>query len=257
MFRRIRIAILLVILAIVALNTWTDSLFATEWRAPMTVALFPINADGSPVTQEYIASLTPQEFASIESFFDTEIKEAGIALDRPIRIALAPVMKSRPPLRPPNAGALTTIMWSLHLRWWAWRESPKVSGPKPRIRIYLPYYDPKRTKALNHSTALKKGMIGVAQLFASEQDAGSNQFIIAHELLHTLGATDKYQPDNLPQYPDGFADPTLEPRYPQHFAEVMGGRIPLTPTNARIPDSLDEVLVGPATAAEIGWVKKK
>lgn len=257
MFRRIRIAILLVILAIVALNTWTDGLFATEWRAPMVVALYPINADGSEVTEQYIASLTPQEFASIESFFDTEIKEAGIALDRPIRIAVAPVMKSLPPQRPATANALATILWSLHLRWWAWREPPNVSGPKPRIRIFLPYYDPKRTEMLDHSTALKKGMIGVAQLFADKRAAGSNQVIIAHELLHTVGATDKYQPDNMPRYPEGFADPALEPRYPQHFAEIMGGRIPLTPTNARIPDSLEEVLVGPATAAEIGWLKKK
>lgn len=256
MFRRIRIAVLLVILAIVALNTWTDGMFATEWRAPMIVALFPINGDASPVTDQYIASLTQQDFASIEAFFDTEIKEAGIALDRPIRITLAPVMKSLPPQRPTTANVLATMLWSLHLRWWAWREPPKVAGPKPRIRIFMPYYDPKRTAMLDHSTALKKGMIGITQLFADKRAAGSNQVIIAHELLHTLGATDKYQADNMPQYPEGFADPELEPRYPQHFAEIMGGRIPLAPNNARIPDSLEEVLVGPMTATEIGWVKK-
>jgi hypothetical protein len=91
-------------------------------------------------------------------------------------------------------------------------------------------------------------------LFADPRMAGSNDVVIAHELLHTLGATDKYEAtSNQPRYPDGFAEPALEPRYPQRYAELMAGRIPLAANKARIPNSLQEVLIGPATAAEIGW----
>ena len=42
-----------------------------------------------------------------------------------------------------------------------------------------------------------------------------------------FGATDKYDlPTGLPQYPAGFAEPRLEPRYPQQFAEIMAGQKP-------------------------------
>jgi hypothetical protein len=257
MFRRIRIALLLLILVIVALNAWTDRLNTTNWNAPMTVALFPINADGSAATEQYIAKLTEQDFAPLEAFFQTEIAEAGIKLDRPLRFTLAPRLTSVPPTLSRDSHVLRIMLWSLQLRWWAWRVPPKAPGPTPRIRMFLPYYDPARTSVLTHSTGLQKGLIGIAQLFADPQQTGANQVVIAHELLHTLGATDKYDyANNQPQYPDGFAEPALEPRYPQRYAELMAGRIPLSTREARIPNSLQEALIGPATASEIGWRKQ-
>jgi len=257
MFRRIRIALLLLILAVVALNTWTDKLYSTQWQAPMTVALFPINADGSAATERYIATLSQQDLDTLEQFFQTESEEFGIKLDQPLHFTLAPPLRSVPPTVAHDAGVLGVMLWSLRLRWWAWSVPPKAPGPTPRIRVFLSYYDPAHTPVLDHSTALQKGLIGVAQLFADNRMAGSNQMLIAHELLHTLGATDKYAPgSNLPRYPDGFAEPELQPRYPQNYAELMAGRVPVSATEARIPESLQEVLIGEATAAEIGWTKQ-
>jgi hypothetical protein len=80
--------------------------------------------------------------------------------------------------------------------------------------------------------------------------------VIAHELLHTLGATDKYGNDNLPRLPDGYAEPDRQPLYPQTFAELMGGRIPVTASEAEIPESLQQVVIGPLSAAEIGWTRQ-
>jgi hypothetical protein len=37
------------------------------------------------------------------------------------------------------------------------------------------------------------------------------------------------------------------------MAELMGGFIPLRDDNAVMPDHLGQVLIGPATAREIGW----
>ena len=35
-----------------------------------------------------------------------------------------------------------------------------------------------------------------------------NNVIVAHEILHTFGATDKYDPATTqPRYPDGYAEP--------------------------------------------------
>jgi hypothetical protein len=93
--------------------------------------------------------------------------------------------------------------------------------------------------------------------------AGSNiravtvnlQGATVYELLHTFGATDKYDlTTGLPQYPEGFAEPESTPRYPQQHAEIMAGRMPLTATEAVLPDGLEDERVGPLTAREIGWL---
>ncbi len=92
--------------------------------------------------------------------------------------------------------------------------------------------------------------------FASRAQQGSNNVVIAHELLHTFGASDKYDAaTNMPSFPDGFAEPDANPRYPQRMAEIMAGRIPISPTFAETPRSLDEVVIGAATAREISWRK--
>lgn len=83
---------------------------------------------------------------------------------------------------------------------------------------------------------------------------GANHVVIAHELLHLVGATDKYDlATGTPVYPEGYAEPPLAPLYPQSTAELMGGRIPLSPEASKMPKDLSECLLGPATAAEIGW----
>ena len=72
---------------------------------------------------------------------------------------------------------------------------------------------------------LTKGLIGVVYAFAAPEMNGENNVVIAHELLHTLGATDKYRPaDDAPRFPDGYGDPQQVPLYPQRTAELMAGR---------------------------------
>ena len=256
MFRRIRIAVLLSILVVVVLSTWTDRLNTTRWTAPMTVALFPIDADGRDATERYIDDLSVDDFTVVERFLQDESAEYGIKLDRPVRFTLAPQLDAMPPARPEHPTTLQVMWWSLRLRWWAWRVPPKPPGPTPRIRLFLAYYDPERTRVLDHSTGLQKGLIGVVQLFADRREHGPNTVVLAHEFLHTLGATDKYDlATTLPSYPQGFAEPDREPRYPQRYAELMAGRIPVSPQKATIPASLAQVVIGPATAKEIGWLK--
>jgi hypothetical protein len=41
--------------------------------------------------------------------------------------------------------------------------------------------------------------------------------------------------------------------YPQRYAEIMVGELPLAPGEGRLPASAAELGVGPDTAAEIGW----
>ena len=142
------------------------------------------------------------------------------------------------------------------MRYWAWRvDAPR--GPAPDIKLFVLYHDPAMSPALPHSLGLQKGLLGVVHVFADASMRGSNDTVIAHELLHTLGATDKYDlASSKPLLPDGYAEPDRQPLYPQAFAELMGGRIPLSSTEAETPESLRKVIVGAKTASEIGWGKR-
>ncbi len=257
MFRRIRILLLLLVLLFLGLGTLIDRVYLARWNAPVVVALYPINADSSMASETYLAKLKPDDFAPIENFFREEAQEYKVTLARPIEVTLAPSLKAVPP-KPPtdNPSVLEIMVWSLRLRWWAWQTPPSPPGPTPRVRLFLLYHDPATHSVLEHSTGLAKGKLGIVNLFAAPKASEANAVIIAHELLHTLGATDKYDlTTTQPSFPLGYAEPEASPRFPQRLAEVMGGRIPLSAAESRIPDSLSEVIVGATTAAEIGWAK--
>ena len=254
--RNLRILFLLLILLCVAVGTWLDRVYTTSWETPLLVALYPINADGTSATDTYIEKLQESQFQTLERFFDEERRQYDVPLDNPVRFTLAPALHDRPPRLGNRPNVLQIMFWSLRLRWWAKFSVPAPPGPTPRIRLFLMYHDPARTAVLNHSIGLQKGLVGVVNLFADKQMNGSNDSVIAHEFLHTLGATDKYDPaTDLPLYPVGYAEPNRKPLYPQDYAELMAGRIPISPNDARTPTSLDQVIVGPATAVEIGWQK--
>jgi hypothetical protein len=255
-FRVIRIAILLLILATVAQEAWLARSRAVSWQDPLRVAIYPINGDGSAAAASYVQGLQPNAFASIERFFDEEAKRHGLTIFRPLEVIVAPVVASLPPQPPRGGSVLDNVIWSLKMRYWAWRHDA-VPGMKPQIRLFVLFFDAATHDRLPHSVGVKQGMIGLINAFATNGMAGSNAVIIAHELLHTVGATDKYDfATNLPRFPDGYAEPERTPRYPQAFAEIMGGRIPVSEVRADIPVTLDQTLIGAATAAEIGWAKK-
>lgn len=252
MLRKLRLIALLAILVFVALATWLDRVDTTNWRGPLRVALHPINADGSMAAAEYLRTLDTRSFDSLERFFEREALRHGLALEHPVRFVLAPPLQDRPPLLAPGASVPQVMWWSLRLRFWSWGVADPP-GPTPRVHLFLLYYDPQRSPRLPHSVGLQKGLLGIAHLFASPDMTGSNQMVIAHEFLHTLGATDKYDADNQPLFPDGYAEPDRIPRHPQSTAELMAGRIPLSASEAEMPESLEQVVIGPASAREIGW----
>lgn len=255
MFKFLRIAILLLILATVAQEAWLSRSRTASWQDPLRVKIYPINGDGSPATSAYLQGLRPTAFAAIENFFVEEAQRHDLQNTRPVAITLAPPVTALPPQPPRGGSVLENVIWSLRMRWWAWRNDD-LPGAKPQVRLFVVFFDPATHDHLPHSVGVRSSMIGLINAFASQGMAGSNAVIIAHELLHTLGATDKYDPaNNLPRYPDGYAEPERHPLLPQTFAEIMGGRIPISESRSDIPDSINLTLIGPATAAEIGWRK--
>lgn len=253
MFKTLRIVFLLLIFATVAQTAWQARSRATAWQDTLYVGIYPIAADGAATTRSHVAALQADSFSAIDTFFDAEAKRHHLAVLQPVRTLVAPPLAEQPPSPPRNGSALDAVLWSLRMRWWAWRHD-RIAGPKPAVRLFVLFHDPAKNARLDHSTGIERGMIGIINAFASPEMAGSNAVIIAHELLHTLGATDKYAPgNNLPLFPDGYAEPERTPRYPQAFAEIMGGRIPVSATQAEIPASLDLVRIGSRTAEEIRW----
>lgn len=255
MWHAIRIIVLLFVLATVAQAAWLARTRTTEWKTSLTVAVYPINGDDSAAADAYIRRLRADSFAPIAEFMKAQAARYGVNLYWPVEVRLAPVVASRPPVPPHGRGTLGVMLWSLNMRYWAYFQDAPL-GARPDVRIFVMYFDPDRHQRLAHSTGLEKGLIGVVNAFASDEMADSNKVVIVHELLHTLGATDKYDlASNRPLFPDGYADVQQDPLHPQIRAEIMAGRIPVSPERSEIPQGLHEVSVGAKTAREINWTR--
>lgn len=252
--RQLRILALLLVLLFVAGNTWLDKLRSTDWDEPLWVVIYPINGDGNQQVQTYIESLRPANYVAVERFIAKEAARYGVHMDQPVTIKLAPPVTELPPKPPANGDTLAVMAWSLKMRYWAYQHN-NYPGPQPDVQMFVVYHDPKLHRRVDHSLGLQKGLIGVVNAFGHRKDAPRNQMVIAHELLHTLGATDKYHyNDNNPLYPIGYADPEQNPLFPQRRAELMAGRIALSEHSSRMPAGLRESMVGPLTAREIRWI---
>ena len=257
MWRNVRIAFLLLILAVAAWSNWYDKLSTTDWDETLYVGIFPVDESENPVARDYIADLSPKRIADVEAFLNEEARGYGIGISRPVSVELYPPVLERPPERAADNNLLQDMWWSVRLRMYARRASRASGKPAPQIRIFVIYHDPTFTEVVPHSVGMQKGLVGVVHAFAGAEMTRTNNVVIAHEILHTLGASDKYDPATLaPLYPGGFAEPDRQPRYPQPFTEIMAGRHAIDENTVEMPQSLDEVIVGEATALEIRWIKK-
>lgn len=140
------------------------------------------------------------------------------------------------------------------MRAYAWRHA---RGTLADVRVFVVYHDPTLRPAVPHSLGMQKGLIGLVHAFADRSMDGSNAIVVVHEVMHTLGATDKYDPrSGLPVFPQGYARPAAEPRYPQPTAEIMAGQRPLSEDRSEMPAGLAAVEVGDTTAFEIRWTAR-
>ncbi len=259
MFKKLRIAVLCFIFLNVAFGAWLAKARTTAWDKPLKVVIHVINGDGSTVSQDYIDKLKTKDseaieayFSDIENFFAREAKRYELGLSMPVDMVFAGQINALPPLPPPGGSGLSIALWSLKLRYWASRNNnyPYLQD----VQIYVLFFDPERSPTLAHSLGLQKGLIGVVNAFADNKMKQQNHVIIAHELLHTVGATDKYDPtNNQPLYPSGYADPEQRPRYPQLRAEIMAGRMATGAATFSEALKLKDVVMGEATALEIKW----
>jgi len=255
-FRRFRIAILSLILVVVAVNAYWIDKRISMWVTTLHVVLYPINADGTSEVAEYIDSLEKTDFDPLENFMREEAALCELRLDDPIAIHLAPEIKAMPPSLPEVRDTMDAILWSLKMRYWSW-QTDTYDGPGD-VKMYVLYRTFKNEDTREISLGLQKGKIGLVQADATETLINHTCLAIAHEMLHTFGATDKYDYETLlPIYPHGFAEPDQQPLYPQRMAEIMAGIIPVSETEIKKPKNLDEVTLGRKTCVEIQWLAEE
>lgn len=252
MFKAIRISILLFLLFFIAVSTWLTQARSTNWDNSLWIKVYPVNGDGSDEAARYIDDLTVASFEGIETFLKRETERYSRDLKRPVRLELGSEIKEQPPELGKNPNMLSVMLWSLKMRWWASNITDSQDRINPDVRIFVRYHKADIAVVLENSVGLQKGMVGIVNGYAGRHHRGTNNVIIAHEFLHTLGATDKYSPsDGQPTGPDGLAEPDRKPLFPQRYAEIMGGRIALAADDSVIPKSLKYAVIGPLTASEI------
>lgn len=254
LWRNVRILLLLLVLLAVALRTWLDRIETQSWQTTLWVGIYPYNGDGSAQTQRYVEALSVQDFTDIEEFFSREGQRYGLSLEQPVHVELYPQGAKLPPLLEPGAGPLGVAWWSLKLRWFAATASAVPGRAPPRIRMFVLFHDPATLQTAPDSHGLQKGLVGIVHAFADRSMNGRNSIVIAHELLHTVGASDKYDfATGAPLFPSGYGDREQRPLFPQQRAEIMAGRRALAQQEWEMPRSLKSVVVGPETAVEIRW----
>jgi hypothetical protein len=256
-FKLIRITVLLSILLVVLVSTCMNERRLASWQQSVWVTVYPIVADQDAVTQAYASGLDEASFDEINQFFERDLQLYGVSLSPAVHFQLAPLSREIPPAIPDRHSPVAIAVWSLKMRWWSWRMQRKDGLSAPDIQMFVLYHTLGGKSEMNMSVGMRKGMYGLVKAYAGNNMNSYNQIVIAHELLHILGATDKYVfSTGDPEFPFGYAAPRQRPLFPQTQAEIMGGRIPLSSFESEVPDSLAQCRIGQKTAEEIGLLAR-
>ena len=248
--RKLRLGVLLGLLGAVSL--WAAAVHhrraaRNQWHKPLEVAVVLLVADGEPDPAAWRGGLD-----ELQRWLSAEMaRYRPVIDDPPVRFSLyGPVHVDAPPQFLPDDDGLWTR--ATH----AWKLSRQLAALDARagvrsspVRLYLFLEKTDRTPTVEGA-----GEVGGDAGFVRatlDPDLTLALAATAHELFHCLGATDKYDGDGHARAPDGLVEPELGTA--QRFAELMVGEVPLGPQKGRLPRSLDEVRVGAATAAEVGW----
>ncbi len=252
-----RLIILLIIFAIVGyagLTIFTNRYEATNWQKPLIVTIFAINQKADPAIDAYVKHVRPAQFQETIQFLQTQAEHYGIHSKPIITLQMGSEIKGKRPPEPPKEGnnIISNLIWNLSLRYWAYKHAHSTHT-QSHINVFILYQKLTPHKQLPHSFAIQSGYTAVVNAFADPNKRSRNNVVFAHELLHTIGATDKYNHKLLPLYPDGYAYPNEDPLYPQDKCEIMAPYILSTALHAKPAQQLQQCIVGPQTAHEIGW----
>lgn len=253
-FKLIRIVLLLSVFFVILINTWMTEKQMASWQRPILVTVYPIAADDQEATRKFAERLTAADFDEVNQFFDRESGPYGFKVTPAFRFQVAETGTELPPEIPAQFEPAEIAVWSLKMRWWAWMKDFGDDLVSPDIQMFVLFQGVNSNNESGISVGMRKGRYGIVKAYARERMQPENLFVFTHEMLHVLGATDKYVlSSGEPIFPHGYAEPNKRPLFPQKMAEVMGGRIPINSFSSLMPRSLDECRIGHETAREIGF----
>lgn len=251
---RVRVTLLLCVLAVVVLYAVRDVLARharTEWRRSLDVAFVLVTEPGvEPAAVAALHSRLPDLAARLTS----ELHRYRPDAPSPFAFTLYGPTPHSEPLPVPEDGLLGAARYAFALHRFTGDIDGRLGLPKRGFdaRLYLVLSAP-TDRAVVEGMSEHGGRVGLARAELDTDNVDMALFVAAHELFHTLGATDHYGPDGLALVPGGLAEPDRSPLYPQAFAEIMARNRPVSATSEERPASLAELAVGPSTAREVGW----
>ena len=253
-FKLMRVVLLLSVLFVILISTWMTEERMSSWERPILVTIYPIVADGTAETRQFVDHLDVQAFEAINRFMTEQARPYGFTVTPAFRFQIAIPSDALPPPVPDQFEPVAIGWWSLKMRWWAWMRDLDDNLVSPDIQMFVLYHSLNGNKEIGISVGMRKGRYGLVKAYALDSMNESNLIVFTHEMLHVLGATDKYVLSNgEPLFPEGYADPDRRPLFPQQRAEIMGGRIPINSYTSVMPDSLEQCKIGRQTAEEIGF----
>jgi hypothetical protein len=262
-FHRLRLGVLVAVLVGVLVFAWRDvnqRRSRNEWSRPLRVGIVVLELDraGRGIEPEAIA-LLKRRAADLGRQLSAQYRRYHPRAEEMFEVVgYGPVRVKRPPPEPHGDGLWDTLVQTVELWRYVARVDDDADVPARGLdsRVYVvaePVVDQRRK--LVEGFSQQGGHFGVARVELDRSTVDLGLFVAAHELFHTLGATDKYDRAGATIIPDGLADPAQQPLFPQHVADVMTRNRVTDEGVEVVPETLAELGVGPLTAREVGWVR--
>jgi hypothetical protein len=258
----VRLAVLLFVLFVVILwairDTWTRR-ERLAWDHTLDVAVVLVHVSGTDAVDPSAITAVAERADALAVRLSEEQRRhrPGAHAPAPFRFSVKGPVEAEAPAPSPASDSIGDLAKQ------AWEVSKWTDDVDARAGLVASHYDSRvyvmvkkpssdlRAAVEGHSEqGGRRGFVEV-ELDASMVDLAL--MVVAHETFHTLGATDKYDAQGRARFPDGFVEPNASPQYPQKRAEIMARNRPIGPNTERVPETLDELGVGAATAAEIRW----
>ncbi|HLV64525.1 MAG TPA: hypothetical protein VKY73_01880 [Polyangiaceae bacterium] len=258
-FYRLRVTLLGSLLAAVCLWACYDVMdrrARNEWSEPVTVGVVLLRfGDVSP---EALTLLT-ERVRVLERRLSMELRRHRPEAEQPMirLVPYGPVEVTELPPSDPGSTLWERLVHTVALFRYTRAVDAAASVPTLRLdsRIYLVAEPP--GAGVDYSVegySEAGGRVGVTRVSLDVSTVDLGLFVVAHELFHTLGASDKYDEHGRTRIPEGLAEPERVPLFPQPGAEIMARNRVIGAAREMVPESLDELFVGRWTAREIGWL---
>ncbi|MDP9034359.1 MAG: hypothetical protein M3O50_06100 [Myxococcota bacterium] len=254
-----RVTVLSAILFGVLLWGWRDVRSRRErnsWKRPLSVAVVLVRLE--PLDHDAIDAFHARVHA-LDARLEQERERYRHGAPRPFVLTfVGPVDGMAGPPQTSGEGWLAALKEGWALSRWAARvdHAANLDVGVYDSRVYVAARPPaSRDRAMVEGESEQGGRVGAVEVELDVSMVDLALFVTAHELFHTLGATDKYDAAGRTLVPAGLVEPSRVPRWPQRFAEVMARNRPLAPGLETPPESLGELAIGEATADEIGWTR--